>query len=276
MPTRMKILIVDDEVDLTKALEVFLADTGYTVHVANDGQKAKELISEYHFDLVLLDLHMPGIDGIRVAQILKQKWPTVPIVVITGYKGEYEDKLKELNIHEHVMDKPLGLMDLAKKIERMLGPTPHIESPKAVKGGIPKAKLLFIEHHDVVYNSLFSPYFNDLNKSNKAVYKLVFAQDKDNASALIRILQPDIILLNTDAMGIYPELKKEIQSTLAIPKEIIVHGRELYLKKVGDLGFDPEKVTAVEGGTFDWEYPKRLEEAVREIAFRHGLIEDDH
>jgi CheY-like chemotaxis protein len=273
MPTKTKVLIVDDEKDLTNALELFLGDAGYAVHVANDGQKAKELISEFRYDLVLLDLNMPGIDGISVAGILKQKWPSLPIIVITGFKGEYEDKLKKLNIHEHVMDKPLGLLDLAKKMKQILGPIHHADSPKAVTDGVPKAKLLFIEHHDALYVNLFSPYFNEMNKSKKAAYELVFSEDNANASTLIRIYQPDIILLNTDAMGIYPDLKKELQSTLAVPKEIIVHGRDLRYKKAGDLGFDPQQVTAIEGGNYDMNYPKVLEDAVREIAYRCGLIE---
>ncbi len=273
MPTKTKVLVVDDEKNLTSALELFLGDAGYVVHVANDGQKAKELIVDYRYDLVLLDLNMPGIDGIRVAQFLKQKWPTLPIIVITGYKGEYEDKLKELNIHEHVMDKPLGLLDLAKKMKQILGPLQQVDSSKAVTDGIPKAKLLFIEHHDAVYMSLFSPYFNELKKSGKVNYELVFSEDNANASTLVRVYQPDIILLNTDAMGIYPDLKKEIQATSAIPKEIIVHGRDLRYKKAGELGLDPHKVTAIEGGDYDNSYPQRLEEATREICYRFGLVE---
>ncbi len=275
MATQTKVLIIEDEKDITKGLEVFLADAGYTVHVAHDGPKAKELIREFRYDLVLLDLHMPDIDGSHIAKILKQTWPTLPIIVITGYKGEYEGKLKELNIHEHIMDKPLGLLDLARKMKMILGSPDHKESGKIVKDGIPKAKLLFIEHHDAVYNNLFSPYFNELNKSKKAAYQLAFAEDENNAFALVRMYQPDIILLNTDAINIYPDLKKEIQATVAIPKEIIVHGRELRLKKPAELGLDPEKVTAIEASQYDMEYPKRLEEAVREIAFRHGLVIPD-
>lgn len=274
MPTRMKILIVDDEVDLTKALDIFLTDAGYTVRVANDGQSAKDLLRELRYDLVLLDLNMPGIDGIHVAQVLKETWSNLPILVITGHKGEYEDRLRKLKINdEHIMEKPLGLMELAEKVKMILGPGYHEESKKAVKSGIPKAKVLFIEPHDVVFNSLFYPYFNELNKSKRAAYELVLAEDKDKALTLIRIYQSDVILLNTAMIHVYADLQKELQDTKAIPKEIIVHGKELYLKKIRDLGLDPNEITAIEGGVYNLDYPKRLEEAVREIAYRHGLVE---
>jgi len=274
MPTKIKVLIVDDEINLTNALELFLGDAGYVVHVANDGKKAKELIVDYRYDLVLLDLNMPGIDGIRVAQFLKQKWPTLPIIVITGFRGEYEGKLKELKIHEYVMDKPLGLLDLAKKMKQILGPIEPTETKKTVPGGIPKAKLLFIEHHDALYSNLFSPYFNALKKSEKACYELVFSQDNANVYTLLRIYQPDIIILNTDAMGIYPELKKELRATSAILKEVVVHGRELRYKKPGELGLDAQLITAIEGGDYEEGYAQRLEEAVREICYRFGLVEE--
>ena len=57
-----------------------------------------------------------------------------------------------------------------------------------------------------------------------------------------------------------------------MPREIIIHGKELYSKSPDELGFDRNKVTAIEGGFYNLDYPKRLCEAMGEICFRYGLV----
>lgn len=139
--------------------------------------------------------------------------------------------------------------------------------------GIPKAKLLFIESNDIVYTYLFGPYFREITKSKKAEYELLLADNKNNALMLTRLAVPDIVLLNTNIIEWYPDILKEIEETVQGPKEIIVHGRALYLKSPEELGVNPNRDTAVAGGLdYNIDYPRKLENAIREIAYRYGLI----
>ena len=101
----------------------------------------------------------------------------------------------------------------------------------------------------------------------------MFAEDKARAISMAVLGRPDIILLNTNMITMYQDLQKELEQIVAIPKEVIVHGLDLYRKKAEDLGLDRRKVTAIEAGTYEMVYPKKLEEAVRAIALRHGLVD---
>ncbi len=271
MPTPKKILIVDDEVNLTKFMEIALTESGYEVHIANAGLAALREVREHYFDLILLDLNMPEIDGIHVAKVTKEHRPKTKIIVVTGRKDQYEEQLKTIQVDD-MIQKPVRMNDLLEKVKQILGPSPVIPKP-IVTTGIPKAKILFIDHDDTVYNSLFYPYFKYLNSQKETNYELVFASDKDKAITWIKFNRPDMVFISTQAIEMYPDIQKEIQNTVAIPKEIIVHGMELYAKSLDELGLDRNQVTAVEGGMYNEDYPKRLAEVAREVAYRHGLVE---
>lgn len=270
MPTPKRILVVDDEVNLTKTIRLFLERAGYSVYVANSGLEALRQIREHYFDMILLDLNMPEMDGIHIAKITKQNRPETKIIVVTGRKDQYEEELRTIQIND-LVQKPIPMTELVEKVKQMLGESPS--APRVVgMSGIPKAKLLFVEHGDSVYTHLFSPYFKQLNDSKKSDYQMMIAEDTNKALSLVRLYQPDIVLLNTNMIDSYSGILKEFQDTRAIPKEIIVHGKELYAKSPDALGLDRNIVTAIEGGVYNEDYPRRLEEAVREIALRHGLV----
>ena len=271
MPTPKKILIADDEANLTKFMEIALAESGYDTHIANTGLAALREVREHYFDLILLDLNMPEIDGIHVAKVTKEHRPNTKIIVVTGRKDQYEDELKSIQVDD-MIQKPVRMNDLLEKVKQILGPSPVIPKP-AVTSGIPKARILFIDHDDTAYDNLFYPYFKNLNSRLETKYELFFTRDKNQAITLIKLNRPDMVFIGTKAIEMYPDIQKEIQSTVAIPKEIIVHGMELYAKSPDELGLDRDKVTAIEGGMFNEDYPKRLAEVAREIAYRHGLVE---
>ena len=82
-----KVLVVDDEREIRDLLKEFLTTEAYEVILASNGKEAIELAERGHPDVVLLDVRMPEIDGIKVCQRLKAKPSTqfIPIIVITGY-----------------------------------------------------------------------------------------------------------------------------------------------------------------------------------------------
>src|SRR5690606_10135310 len=85
----IKILWVDDEIDLLKPHIIFLEKKGYNVTTATNGQDAIELFSEQNFDVVFLDENMPGITGLETLAELKEKKSTTPIIMITKSEEEF-------------------------------------------------------------------------------------------------------------------------------------------------------------------------------------------
>ena len=85
MKNRSTVLIVDDEEVVRRAHMRSLEDTGCLARVAEDGNEAIREMEEQPADVILLDLRMPGLDGMDVLKTIKSRWPDSEVVVITGY-----------------------------------------------------------------------------------------------------------------------------------------------------------------------------------------------
>ena len=93
----MKILVVDDEKLLVKGIKFNLENEGYQVECAYDGAAAVELARTGGFDLIILDLMMPSLDGLSVIRRLRATGKNVPILVLSA-KSEVDDKVQALAI----------------------------------------------------------------------------------------------------------------------------------------------------------------------------------
>ena len=89
------ILLVDDEPGIRKVLGISLADSGYRVHVAENGQEALRLFREIKPPIVLTDIKMPDMDGIELLQKIKQESPDTEVIMFTGH-GDMELAIKSL------------------------------------------------------------------------------------------------------------------------------------------------------------------------------------
>jgi DNA-binding NtrC family response regulator len=85
MSTNAKILVVDDEEVVRRSYVRSLAGTHCKVDVASNGPDALQVMGQQPFDVILLDLMMPGMNGMAVLKTIKQKWPESEVVIITGY-----------------------------------------------------------------------------------------------------------------------------------------------------------------------------------------------
>lgn len=105
------ILVVDDNQDAVMLLSRVLERWGNTVRTAHDGPRALELAAGERFDLILLDIGLPGMDGYQVAEALRTSTPPYegPLVALTGY-GKDEDRARadEVGFTHHLL-KPLDL-----------------------------------------------------------------------------------------------------------------------------------------------------------------------
>ena len=115
----MKILVVDDEQVLVKGLKFNLENEGYTVETAGDGATAVELAKNGDFDLILLDLMMPEVDGLTACMQIRE-FSNVPIIMLTA-RGEDTDKLLgfEYGADDYVT-KPFNILELKARIRALL------------------------------------------------------------------------------------------------------------------------------------------------------------
>ena len=115
----MKILVVDDERVLVKGIKFNLESEGYQVEVGYDGEQAVELTREGGFDLILLDLMMPKIDGLQACMRIRE-FSNVPIILLTA-KSEDADKVLGLNIGaDDYVTKPFNPMEVMARVKSQL------------------------------------------------------------------------------------------------------------------------------------------------------------
>jgi DNA-binding NtrC family response regulator len=120
MANNSRILVVDDEDALRNILSGELSNSGYDVASASDGDEAISMISNKQFDLVLLDIKMPRVDGFEVLKFIKKNQPSVKVIMLTGFadlKNAIESKKHGA---EDFVSKPYDLVDLLTTIERVL------------------------------------------------------------------------------------------------------------------------------------------------------------
>ena len=119
---RETILIVEDEKDIVKMLEYTLKKEGYATLSSRNGEMALDIARKEHPDLILLDIMLPGIDGLEVCKILKSdtKTAAVPIIMLTA-KGQESDKVVGLELGaDDYVTKPFSPRELAARIKAVL------------------------------------------------------------------------------------------------------------------------------------------------------------
>jgi DNA-binding NtrC family response regulator len=120
MGEKKKILVVDDEESLRTVLSTELLSEGYEVGTAADGDEAITEMGKTAFDLVLLDIKMPRMNGFEVLKHVKDKHPRTKVIMLTGFadlKNAIESK--KLGAEDFV-SKPYDLVDLLTTIERVM------------------------------------------------------------------------------------------------------------------------------------------------------------
>jgi two-component system, OmpR family, KDP operon response regulator KdpE len=119
MTSESRILVVDDEPQIRRALVINLRARGYEVDVADSGERALELAARHHPDAVVLDLGLPGIDGVEVIRGLRG-WSQVPIVVLS-VRDQEADKVAALDAGaDDYVAKPFGMDELLARLRAAL------------------------------------------------------------------------------------------------------------------------------------------------------------
>lgn len=119
MAEKQKILIVDDDPHIAELISLYLTRELYDTRIAPDGESALTAFSEYHPDLILLDIMLPGIDGYQVCRSIRTA-SSVPIIMLSA-KGEVFDKVLglELGADDYII-KPFDTKELVARVKALL------------------------------------------------------------------------------------------------------------------------------------------------------------
>jgi CheY-like chemotaxis protein len=118
MQQKAYILIVDDNVSLCQSMALILKRKGYAVTYANDGPEAIEKVQERPFDMIFMDIKMPGMDGVETFKRISRLRPEATVVMMTAYAVEdmVQEALKEGA--SGIMYKPLDLPEVFSLLEK--------------------------------------------------------------------------------------------------------------------------------------------------------------
>jgi len=119
-PSSHKILLADDEIPLMKSLLKLLSLKGYQVDSVTDGEQAVQLLQSSSYDVMILDLKMPGMDGIETLKRIKKLGLSVIVLILTGH-GSIDSALEAIRLGAYdYLTKPCDIEDLLTKIEDAL------------------------------------------------------------------------------------------------------------------------------------------------------------
>src|SRR6056297_201996 len=114
------ILLVEDHNDLAATIGSYLKSAGYAMDYAADGSIALNLMEDNHFDLIILDLMMPKVGGMKVATKLRERGDSTPILMLTA-RDQLQDKLEGFEVGaDDYMVKPFDMEELSARISALL------------------------------------------------------------------------------------------------------------------------------------------------------------
>lgn len=115
-----KILIAEDDMAVREFVSRALSNSGHDVTAASDGVEALEALAGNEFDLLLSDIVMPEMDGIALALKVSKDWPTLPILLMTGYAAERQRAHNLDSLIHDVIPKPFTLQQICDAAEKVL------------------------------------------------------------------------------------------------------------------------------------------------------------
>lgn len=113
------LLLVDDETEFVSTLAERLKLRGFSATVAFDGENALQLIARGHFDLILLDVMLPGLHGIEVLRRIREQNPALPVILLTGQAGAKHGIEGMKHGAKGYLSKPVDLRELLDLIESL-------------------------------------------------------------------------------------------------------------------------------------------------------------
>ena len=108
------LLFVDDEKNILNTLKRTFVPLNYVVFTAESGEAGLDIISRNHIDLVVSDIRMPKMDGVRFLKLVTQRWPSIKKIILTGYASNYDI------LTDHYLSKPWNREELISLVNTMV------------------------------------------------------------------------------------------------------------------------------------------------------------
>ncbi len=122
---KLNVLVVDDDQCIREVLTILLSRRGHRCESAANGIDAMQKVKQSNFDVVITDLQMPGMDGIALTKELRQHFPELPVMIMTGRPdGSLVESAIGAGAGE-VLRKPFEISDLMRRLHKML----HVQEP---------------------------------------------------------------------------------------------------------------------------------------------------
>ncbi|MDD5504091.1 MAG: response regulator [Candidatus Omnitrophica bacterium] len=294
-----KILVVDDDVSIINLLTDLIPKVlKHEIYLTLTGEEALKILEEKKPDIVLLDMQLPGINGIQVLKIIRQEYPDTKVLVITSYDNEVKKAVAELGV-DGFFPKPILLDEIINRIDDVLKAKDatrvipvSLDEITRRNDIVPAAKILFIERE------FWMPYLLPIQDGEHKYppplvepygeyeYMPVYCQKE--ARRALSAFRPDIVICATEVPTDKPHGKKsestanlisDIMKSKYAPKAIIVHGTQ---QNINSHGFKDAKHS---GGIWiesddmynydekkDKENAERLNKMIWSICFKHNLI----
>ena len=195
------ILLVDDNEDFIDSIKDILEDEGYHVCTANSGEKALDVSEQEAFDVVLMDIKMPGMNGVECFLEMKQRKPDVRVVMFTAYAlTELIQQARDEGVCD-VLKKPLSMLELVDTIEK-------------VKSGNTNKYILLADDDAAMCDNLYEALTDN-------GYRVAVAGDGQNAVNEAKTKHFDVMLLDMkmpklNGLEVYREVKKEQPDIITI------------------------------------------------------------
>jgi DNA-binding response OmpR family regulator len=121
----MRILVVEDDRAVASFVKKGLESEQYAVDVTGDGEDARSLVGEANFDLVILDLILPKVDGLEVLKRIRTQKPSPPVLILSG-RARIEDRVKGLDLGaDDYLTKPFSFSELSARVRALLRRSPN-------------------------------------------------------------------------------------------------------------------------------------------------------
>ena len=229
-----KILVVDDEPAMLETLSGFFSSRGYQMMTAASAEAALKLFEQEQPSLALIDIKLPGMDGIELLKRVKQNHPSVKTFIITAYDEENKKAVEAIGV-DAFFAKPIGLDQLKKKVIEVLVDTERRMKTlvkRQVLEGVPKAKLLFILEVLPKEENRLSAYLKEcfIDRSRcGGNYEVDFAYSINETLQKLMSFRPDLVLINFDSLYQIScgQLASRIVESPYRPKEVLVYGLNL-------------------------------------------------
>lgn len=215
---KIKLLLVDDEEEFLTASSQALGRRGFDVEIAPNGVTALEMVEKSEFDVLVLDVKMPDIDGIEVFKQIRETLPDLPVVLLTGHSSIDDAFQTSKNGVADYLSKPIDMDELAARLHEVVGRTRHrLETDGEDLRPIDPAELIrvMLVDDEVDFLESLKKVFQRRNM------EITTAESGEEALALLKESLVDVVVLDVkmpgmDGLEVLRRIKRDFPSVEVI------------------------------------------------------------